>query len=66
MGLLTIFDLGSHNLQTNDLVLEFRPTPTHQLFLRGEVFSLRNYSLNYKSPRGYFDVLACNYICRPS
>ncbi len=46
-GLLSIFDFGSSNLQTNNLVLEVKPHEKHQIFVRGEVDGLRNYSLKY-------------------
>jgi hypothetical protein len=65
-GFLSIFDFGSRNLQTNDLVLELKPRDQHRVFLRAEVDGLRNYSLNYAKLTSYFDFLYANYIYRPS
>jgi hypothetical protein len=66
IGFLSLFDMACKNLQTNDLVLEFKPHPKHRLFLRAEVDGLRNYSLNYSKISHYFDYITSNYIIKPS
>jgi hypothetical protein len=47
VGVISLFDYNCRNLQTNNVVVEFKPHPRHQVFLRGEVDGLRNYSLKY-------------------
>ena len=66
LGLLSVFDYSSKNLQTNNVVLELKPHEKHQIFLRGEVDGLRNYTLKYSKLANYFDYFTLNYIIKVS